>query len=151
MHPWESEMCPKKREPYRRSMYYFVVQAHTNLIKNMAHYRLLFFRYNPLFNFLFLFLVMNFHTWWHCHPISVSQVQLSSHNSVISCLCITDRWLLSCASETKIRWQRHQVWKFTNNVCKSKILLKKCSLGPYFLRLVSIWPYFLMLVCGMWG
>ena len=60
----------------------------------------------------------------------VSQAQLSSHNSVISCLWITDRWLLSCASETKIRWQRHQVWKFTNNICKSKILLKKCSLRP---------------------
>ena len=90
--------------------------------------RLLFFRHIPLFTFLFLILVMNFHTWWHCHPISVPQAQLSSHNSVISCLWITDRWLLSCASETKIRWQRHQVWKFTNNICKSKILLKKCSL-----------------------
>ena len=94
-------------------------------------FRLLFFRHIPLFTFLFLILVMDFHTWWRCHPISVSQAQLSSHNSVISCLWITDRWLLSCASETKIRWQRHQVWKFTNNICKSKILLKKCSLLIY--------------------
>ena len=90
--------------------------------------RLLFFCHIPLFTILFLILVSGFHTWWRCHPISVSLAQLSSHNSVISCLWITDRWLLSCASETKMRWQRHQVWKSTNNICKSKILLKKCSL-----------------------
>ena len=77
-------------------------------------------------------LFVDFHTWWRCHLIFVSHAQLSSHRSVIHKQDITELWLLSCASETEIGWQRHQVWKIItkirNKIVKSGIWRKNRSL-----------------------